>query len=459
MTKALVDDYGSVLPKTHAQVEAIRSSDLYGGVGANEETREQAANELADQLHKRIQHGAKVMSQEQEKNYRHLEKVPFIFLYMYCCGRSGSCVRPMLTVLHDQWGMFFGVPFRRANDLNVDDNWFLSCMVPHVAKLNDLFTMLRFYDPALTSCFIDLSENVESCRGDDKLVDQFARGLALRPLYEHSVRVLGALPTNGSIVELMFSAEQTTHRPNESRQQTTQELQYQQNIVAPLRQERSAMAAESRNKGNHSTLAQVQKAGEQMLDVMQKYSTQRMKDVAGRRTFQGSLKRADDAQANAAVEMKMHEREKQAARKTPSKEAVRERQLKFCSESTKHEKELAIIEQVTDEDRRRAVAAEVKFKGQVGAGTILFDAKLKANDKRRFLPRVLPLAFGFALAVTDPRAVLWWLMPRTGPSSLKLKLRRYNQRKQAGTSWNRRSANGGSCHTRSASTADAPISF
>jgi len=33
-----------------------------------------------------------------------------------------------------------------------------------------------------------------------------------------------------------------------------------------------------------------------------------------------------------------------------------ERQPKFCSESTKHEKELATIEQVTDEDLRRAVA-------------------------------------------------------------------------------------------------------
>ena len=87
-----------------------------------------------------------------------------------------------------------------------------------------------------------------------------------------------------------------------------------------------------------------------------------------KRTFQGSLKRADDAPANAAVDIKLHEHEKQAARKTPSKEAVRERQLKFCSESTKNEKELAIIGQVTDEDRRLAVAAEVKFHGQVGAG-------------------------------------------------------------------------------------------
>ena len=66
--KALVDDRDSALPKTHAQIEAIRSSDLYGGVGANAETRAQAANELSGQLHKRIQHGAKLMSQEQKKN-------------------------------------------------------------------------------------------------------------------------------------------------------------------------------------------------------------------------------------------------------------------------------------------------------------------------------------------------------------------------------------------------------
>jgi len=45
---------------------------------------------------------------------------------------------------------------------------------------------------------------------------------------------------------------------------------------------------------------------------------------------------------------------------------------------------------------------EVKFKGQARAGKMLLDAKLKADDMRRFLPRVLPLAFGFALAVTNP---------------------------------------------------------
>lgn len=110
---------------------------------------------------------------------------------------------------------------------------------------------------------------------------------------------------------------------------------------------------------------------------------------------------------------------------------MRERQLKFCSGFIKHEKQLAVTGQVKDEDHRRAVAAEVKFKGLVGAGTMLLDAKLNANDKRRFLPRAPPLAFGFALVATNPHAIQWWLVPRPEPSSLKLKLRRYNQRKQA----------------------------
>ena len=55
---------------------------------------------------------------------------------------------------------------------------------------------------------------------------------------------------------------------------------------------------------------------------------------------------------------------------------------------------------------------EVKFKGQARAGKMLLDAKLKADDMRRFLPRVLPLAFGFALAVTNP---LVGLMPPGDP--------------------------------------------
>jgi hypothetical protein len=419
VTKSLVQDYTILLPKTFAQVEAVRMSDLYGGMEASAEERTLAACALADDLHERIQEGAKVMAQEQAKNYRHLDDVPLIFLYMFCRGRAGACVRAMLTVLSDEFKRFDDVDFVRANILRVDDKWFLDRIVPHAAKLDDLFKLLRFYDPVIASDFATLSGNLPCGRFEDTLVDLFVHGKALPSLFRHCVSVVGALPVDESLVELTFSAEKTIHRPNESREKTSHELQYQLNTVAPLRSERSLMAAGSKNKGNHSTLAQVHKAGVQMLRVTKKYTPPLMSTVAGRRRHQGKLKRADAAQADAAVDLKLSERAKQTSRKAPSALTLRQRQLKLCSEPTKHEKELAIIGQVTDEDRRCAVVSEVKFKGQVGAAAAFFSV-FKAEDQRRLLQATLPLCFGFALTITDPQAVSWWwtklgrnLVPRT----------------------------------------------
>jgi len=318
----------------------------------------------------------------------------------------------MLTVLHDNFKEFADVPFLRANILYVEDKWFLERMWPHATKLDALFKQLRFYDPSIANDFATLSSILPIRREDDVLVDQFVRGgKALPELYRHCVAVVGALPINESIVELTFSAEKTVHRPNESRQETSHELQYQQNTVALLRSERSLMSSDSKNNGNHHTLAQIHKAGEQMLGLIEKYSCANMSDVGARRAYHGDLKGADDAQAEAAVDMKLEERMKQAARKTPSALVLRKRQLELSSNPTKHEKELAIIGRVTDDDRRSAVVSEVKFRGQVGSAAIFFST-FKAADQRRLLQAALPLCFGIARALTAPTRV-----PRKQPTA------------------------------------------
>lgn len=367
---------------------------------------------MADDLHERIREGTKVMAQEQAKNYRHLEEVPFIFSFMFCCGRSGPCVRARLTVLNEHSGAFSTTDFMRANIIRVDDKWFLDRIKKEPTKLHGLFQLLNFYDPTIADDFALMSKNLSIGRESDVFVDRFVRGKELKCLYDHCVRVVGSIPTNEDIVELTFSAEKTIHRANETRQQTSQERQYQQNVVALLRTERSQMSAGSKNKGNHSTLAQVNKAGEQMIKLMAGYRPSRMAELAGRRTHQGALKGADVAQAEAAVDMKLDERAKQTARKAPSTEILRERELKHGSALKKHEKELAVIVEVTAEDRHRAVVSEVKFKGQVGSAANFFNVDHNAEKQRELLQAALPLCFGFALAVTDPAKVsLWW---RTG---------------------------------------------
>ena len=116
MRRKLQANYGAVLPKTFAQVEKVRLSDLHRGLEATDDERKEAACALADDLHERIQEGAQLFAQEQTKNYRYLGEMPFIFLYMFCRGRAGACVRAMLSVLCDTFSKFDDVDFMRAND-------------------------------------------------------------------------------------------------------------------------------------------------------------------------------------------------------------------------------------------------------------------------------------------------------------------------------------------------------
>jgi hypothetical protein len=123
------------------------------------------------------------MAQEQVKNYRHLSEVPFIFLYMFCRGLAGACVRDMLTILCDTFGKFVDADFMRANDLYVDDHWHLKRMRPHAAKLDQLFMRLKVYDPVLAQNFANLSKVLPTSRDGDTHVGQFVRGKALRPAH------------------------------------------------------------------------------------------------------------------------------------------------------------------------------------------------------------------------------------------------------------------------------------
>jgi hypothetical protein len=172
------------------------------------------------------------------------------------------------------------------------------------------------------------------------------------------------MPVDEAFVELTFPSEKTVYRPNKSREQTSHKLQFQQNTVALLRSERAFMIAGSKSKGNHSTLAQVQKAGDQMLAAVRKYTPAHMSALSGPRTYHGCLKRTDVAQAEAAVAKKRTERAKQGAWKAPTEAALRRRQLAFSTVPTKHVKELAVIAAVADDERRGAVVSEVKFKGK-----------------------------------------------------------------------------------------------
>ena len=372
MARKLLANYVTVLPRTLAQVEAVRLSNLHRGLEATDDERKKKACALADGLHKRNQTGARLMEQEQAKNNRHLGELPFISLYMFCCGLAGACVRAMLTILCGTFGKFGGADFMRANGLYVNDHWFLKRMRPHAAELDQLFKELKFYDLALAQGFEALSKVLPTTRDGDTLVGQFVRGKALPTLFGHCVAVVGAVPVDGSIVAVTFSAEKTVNRPNASRKQTSHELQFQQNTVALLRSERALMIADSKSKGNHSTLAQVQKAGEQMLAAVKKYAPAHMSALSGRRTYHGCLKRTDVAQAEAAVAKKRTERAKKGTRRASTEAALRRRQLAFRSAPVKYETELEVIVAVTGDERQGAVVSEVKFKGQVGVATQFF---------------------------------------------------------------------------------------
>ena len=90
-----------------------------------------------------------------------------------------------------------------------------------------------------------------------------------------------------------------------------------------MREARSEMSADSKNEGNHSTLRQVTKAGEQMLQVTITFEPAFMAEASSRKRFKGALKQGDISHAEAAVDKKLDERKKQLTRKPPAPEVLR----------------------------------------------------------------------------------------------------------------------------------------
>ena len=124
--------------------------------------------------------------------------------------------------------------------------------------------------------------------------------------------------------------------------------------LPPLRSKRAALNAGTSSRGNHGRALQIQMAGRQLIDTGfgGRYFEAQMGELPGRRTRQGKLKGADVAQADAAVDLKISQREKQTSRKAPTFDAIRARQLKLSSAPTKHEAELMVVAAVCDNDRR-----------------------------------------------------------------------------------------------------------
>ncbi len=94
VTTALVANYSDVLPKTHAAVEAVATSDRFGGIDATDEERKIAAKSMAVELHDRIRLGARAMAKEQQKIIATLKKFQVFFCTCFAAGEVGVACGP-----------------------------------------------------------------------------------------------------------------------------------------------------------------------------------------------------------------------------------------------------------------------------------------------------------------------------------------------------------------------------
>ena len=242
---------------------------------------------------------------------------------------------------------------------------------------------------------------------NDVVTLKFAEGKTHKDLFYVLSRTIGSVPINEELIEQLFSLLKYEDGENRTDSSTDIAMRFKVNILSELRSERLSVSARESStqvvfKARHTrTLQQVSHAVQQMLDNSQKYATEKMIDVPGRRTFQGALKLADATQGDRMVAERLDQRAKQKKRADRSDEDWTQKEREHSAHLTKHEGELAKVADVTEVEQREAVVNEVPFAGQKGRGCV-FWSKLAAAEKWTVFKKTMPLPYCLALPTLNP---------------------------------------------------------
>lgn len=387
---AVLMDPVSAYPRTVAAIETMAGAD-------------------AAFFQQRLKEGISIGHKRHQELYAYQFEPKFLVLHLFCCGRSGSCMRAMAVVLSKYWAAFASAGFLPLQPGRDDDAMYAALLVSPKAEteLLDFSSHWGLDNPQVLDDLVALSMNLEGSRAADNFTYEFAHGRALPSLFELFSFSLGALATTCVIAELLFSQMKNVQEANETSESVDEELMLIFNVLYDDRQLRREMLDHTNSGGGRHvhTREQIVKLCEQVLALLPRYAWEDMKSIGGRRTFQGLLEAKDRETAQRGTAVK---NEKKASRKTTdftdtewaaAEAAVRAQQLSVQIEA-------ATLEAITMRQRVFAVVMEEKTKGQINASAVFWN-KIKGGkaavllEVRCVLPMISPFFKDTNLSLKD----------------------------------------------------------
>ena len=368
------DDYKTILPLTHAAVEALEKS------------------EDRDQFRRFVQDGVNEGREKFSELFSFMNSIDHWYFDITARGRSGSCWRAATSALRQRSPASFPVPAFTSYDANIplDKTLFDRFNTPeNLEKLHDFFISWGFYDDEILHDIEVMTKNQIVNPDDDTVTCDFVRGVSdCTALFDRCKRTFGACPTTNLMNELTFSQMKALHEPGQSDEALDQHLAYRQNIMHALNLERRELIKHRKD----STKA-ADSPEQLLLDIQQfsqtilpRYTAENMRDTPARSTFQGHLTRTTDENAARFVDRK------------PTSHYTREdfddRYKDAQGQPTHGQKQDAIISAVTNEQRLRAVIHEESVPGQVGIKRS-FWGNLNASQLKNEIKLLSPFLYSF----------------------------------------------------------------
>jgi hypothetical protein len=368
--------------------------------------------------------------EEHCKLYAYQNEPKFLLLYMFCRGKSGSCVRVIASVIAQRLEAFKGANFLHPFLERPDDMFFLRLLDSEQAKaeVTAYFLHWGLDNPDVLSDLVMLSKNLQGSRHDDIITDDFVHGRSYVTLFRHVCASIAPLATTCVIVELLYSQMKIVMESNETSESVDDELRLIFNVLTDDRRSRRALAAntKSRDRDNH-TKEQLVLLCEQALQLLERYNWTNMKGIGGRRTFIGSLENADSVTSKRGADVKNKIKEARVKPNVTAEEIVSFQAAAFSTPLPVQLKEAALMA-ITQRQRIYAVVMEESIPGQA-TGELVFWTQVTGGAESVLLEarKVLPFIHNILrkLKINGINRVqdksVATVMTRSSPRHLKLR--------------------------------------
>lgn len=306
---------------------------------------------------------------EFKKMYSYLDDPFFLVLFIFCRGKSGSCVRALTSALRTyrkEKDAASSDIFPDCTHASAADKEFVDLLGTPSARERAHFSFELFglYDHS--EDFAILSKNFTSTYESDTVTSQFRENSICEGLMKTCSITILSLPHLSLIAELTFSMlksiEGGKHMSNAT---STATLHYVQNTLHSFRSARRQLISHWKKPSDASaTQAQVQLDVRQLCEqILPMYSEEKMVGIPSKEELRGTVKKGEEGLAISSRALALAEGTRA---KTSTFDwtafAVTRREL-----PTHQMSKLAKLSKVTDGQRRLDVILDRRFEGQVTA--------------------------------------------------------------------------------------------